>query len=69
MTEKVSGCDSYRICPKCGNIVYFMNRKRDPLNLLEENYKHDPNQQTRSENETREHTITCEKCGEIINLC
>ena len=67
--EKLSGCNSYVVCKTCGHTNYFINRKRQEPNSLEENYRHDLNEQYKREHETDEKTITCEKCGSPCSLC
>jgi hypothetical protein len=71
MTEndKLSGCNSYRVCQNCGHLQYFMNRPREEPNSLEENYKHDLHEENRRENEIKSKPMFCEKCGAVIPLC
>jgi len=69
MTEKLSGCDSYRICSRCGNYVYFSQQNSSELDrarkVLEKNYESIGD----TSRQTDEKTIICQKCGEIISLC
>ena len=64
--ERISGCDSYRVCPRCGTIVYFMNRLQTEPNLLQRNIESDPKNQDPARFQPR--TLTC-KCGTVIPLC